>query len=101
MLINLIVLQASDNGTTLGVAVLQNFEVFPDKNWFWIGSAALLGFAILLNILYTFALMYLSRKNQHSFLMSNMEWNFIIYISGDYFPCSCLNSSRKNTSYNI
>lgn len=59
----LILLQASDNATRLGVAVLENFEVFPERNWFWIGTGALLGFAILFNILFTFALMYLNREN--------------------------------------
>ncbi|XP_059456290.1 ABC transporter G family member 35-like [Corylus avellana] len=49
----------SDN-TTLGVAVLNSFDVFPEKKWFWIGTGALLGFSILFNILFTFALMYLS-----------------------------------------
>ncbi|CAB4303033.1 unnamed protein product [Prunus armeniaca] len=51
---------ASDNVTALGVAVLEIFDVFPDKNWFWIGSAAVLGFAILFNILYTLTLTYLN-----------------------------------------
>ncbi|GFY97082.1 pleiotropic drug resistance 7 [Actinidia rufa] len=51
---------ASDNVTPLGVAVLKNFQVFPNRNWFWIGTAALFGFAVLLNILFTLALMYLN-----------------------------------------
>ncbi|GFZ04195.1 pleiotropic drug resistance 7 [Actinidia rufa] len=51
---------ASDNVTRLGVAVLKNFQVFPDRNWFWIGTAALFGFAVLLNILFTLTLMYLN-----------------------------------------
>lgn len=55
-------MQASDNVTRLGVAVLRNFDVPNDKNWFWIGVAALLGFTVLFNILFTFALMYLNRK---------------------------------------
>jgi hypothetical protein len=59
----LIQLQASDNTTPLGVAVLKNIDVFPEKNWFWIGSGALLGFTVLFNILFTFALMYLNRKS--------------------------------------
>lgn len=65
---NFIALQASDNATRLGVAVLEMFGVFPDKNWFWIGSSAVLGFAVLFNILFTLVLMYLNRKNQRSFL---------------------------------
>ncbi|XP_021295062.1 ABC transporter G family member 35-like [Herrania umbratica] len=51
---------ASDNVTRLGVAVLRNFDVPNDKNWYWIGAAALLGFTVLFNILFTFALMYLN-----------------------------------------
>ncbi|KAK3018922.1 hypothetical protein RJ639_003519 [Escallonia herrerae] len=60
----------SDNSTRLGVAVLQNFDVNPDRNWFWIGAAALFGFAVLFNILFTLALMYLSRK----FLTFRFRW---------------------------
>lgn len=55
-------LQASDNVTRLGVEVLKNLDVFPERNWLWIGAAALLGFAVLFNILFTLALMYLNRK---------------------------------------
>uniref|UniRef100_A0A5B6YTB6 Putative Pleiotropic drug resistance protein 12 n=1 Tax=Davidia involucrata TaxID=16924 RepID=A0A5B6YTB6_DAVIN len=51
---------ASDNATKLGVQVLKNFDVSPERNWFWIGAAALLGFVVLFNILFTFALMYLN-----------------------------------------
>ncbi|XP_070661681.1 ABC transporter G family member 29-like [Malus domestica] len=51
---------ASDNATRLGVAVLEIFGVFPDKNWFWIGSLAVLGFAVLFNILFPLVLMYLN-----------------------------------------
>ncbi|KAK1412286.1 hypothetical protein QVD17_33413 [Tagetes erecta] len=50
---------ASDNTTKLGVAILQNFGVTPDRNWFWIGAAALFGLAVLFNILFTLALAYL------------------------------------------
>ncbi|PON54344.1 ABC transporter-like [Parasponia andersonii] len=54
----------TDNSTRLGVAVLESFNVFPEKNWYWIGTAALLGFAVLFNVLFTFSLMYLSREYQ-------------------------------------
>ncbi|KAL6996411.1 transcription factor [Sarracenia purpurea var. burkii] len=50
----------SDNVTSLGVVVLRNFDVFPERNWFWIGVAALLGFTVLFNVLFTLALMYLN-----------------------------------------
>ncbi|GFZ04131.1 ABC-2 and plant PDR ABC-type transporter family protein [Actinidia rufa] len=54
---------ASDNVTRLGVAVLKNFQVFPDRNWFWIGTAALFGFAVLLNILFTLHSYVLESRN--------------------------------------
>ncbi|KAL8229721.1 hypothetical protein R6Q57_014621 [Mikania cordata] len=50
---------ASDNTTRLGVATLHNFGVTANKNWFWIGAAALFGLAVLFNILFTLALAYL------------------------------------------
>ncbi|CAN6573374.1 unnamed protein product [Malus baccata var. baccata] len=49
---------ASDNATRLGVAVLENFGIFPDRNWVWIGSAALVGFAVFFNILFTLVLIF-------------------------------------------
>lgn len=58
----LIPLQASDNSRRLGIAVLESIDVFRDKNWYWIGAGAVLGFAVLFNILFTFSLMYLTRK---------------------------------------
>ena len=59
----LIAFQASDNATRLGAAVLDSFGVYTDKNWYWIGTAAILGFAVLFNVLFTFALEYFSRKS--------------------------------------
>ncbi|KAJ6842230.1 ABC transporter G family member 42-like [Iris pallida] len=48
------------DGRKLGVAVLENAHVFPEKKWFWIGAGGLLGFAILFNVLFTLALAYLN-----------------------------------------
>lgn len=73
-----IMLQASDNVTRLGVAVLNNFNVYPDKYWYWIGAAAILGFAVLFNVLYTLALMYLNGKNQHSFYVKHFLLLFVV-----------------------
>ncbi|KAL0354631.1 UNVERIFIED_CONTAM: ABC transporter G family member 36 [Sesamum radiatum] len=50
----------SDNVTRLGVAVLKQFDVFPEEKWYWIGIAALFGFTVLFNILFTIALVYLN-----------------------------------------
>ncbi|RVW28536.1 ABC transporter G family member 42 [Vitis vinifera] len=62
--------RASDNSTRLGDSVLDAFDVFHDKNWFWIGAAALLGFAILFNVLFTFSLMYLNPFGNRQAIMS-------------------------------
>ncbi|XP_073302587.1 ABC transporter G family member 29-like [Primulina huaijiensis] len=51
---------ASDNVTRLGVAVLNKFDIFPEEKWYWIGIAALLGFTVLFNVLFTFALVHLN-----------------------------------------
>jgi hypothetical protein len=59
-------LQSSDGSNSLGVATLNNFDVYAEKYWYWIGVAALLGFTILYNVLFTLALMYLNRKISHS-----------------------------------
>ena len=61
--------------------MLDDFDVFRDENWYWIGAGALLGFCILFNILFTFALMYLNRMffnlNLHffHFNISSLELN--------------------------
>ncbi|XVE52031.1 hypothetical protein DITRI_Ditri02bG0087600 [Diplodiscus trichospermus] len=52
--------QASDNVTRLGEAILESLEVYRNKNWYWIGVGALIGFSILFNVLFTIALTYLN-----------------------------------------
>ncbi|OVA12443.1 Glycoside hydrolase [Macleaya cordata] len=51
---------ASDGVTKLGIKVLENFSFYTVSYWYWIGAAALLGFTVLFNVLFTFALMYLN-----------------------------------------
>ncbi|XP_004235646.1 ABC transporter G family member 36 [Solanum lycopersicum] len=64
---------ASDGITRLGVQVMRSFDVFAEKRWFWIGAAALLGFAILFNVLFTFVLMYLSPLNKPQAILSKEQ----------------------------
>ncbi|KAL6006088.1 ABC transporter G member 42 [Asimina triloba] len=52
--------KVASDGKRLGIAVLENFDIFPESYWFWIGSVALFGFVILFNVLFTLALMYLN-----------------------------------------
>ncbi|KAF8027596.1 hypothetical protein BT93_E0489 [Corymbia citriodora subsp. variegata] len=49
---------ANSGNLTLGLAVLRTYGL-SDENWYWIGASALIGFVILLNVLYTLALTYL------------------------------------------
>ncbi|KAF8393439.1 hypothetical protein HHK36_021683 [Tetracentron sinense] len=64
---------ASDNVTRLGVAVLENFDVYPQRNWYWIGAAALLGFTVLFNVLFTLSLMYLNPLGKPQAIISEEE----------------------------
>ncbi|XP_077218109.1 ABC transporter G family member 42-like [Tasmannia lanceolata] len=68
---------ASDGVTRLGVAVLENFAVFPYAYWYWIGAAALSGFVILFNVLFTFSLMYLNPLGKPQAIISEEEANEI------------------------
>ncbi|KAF7843397.1 ABC transporter G family member 36 [Senna tora] len=52
--------KSSDGSTTLGLSVLHNFNVFPETRWYWIAAAALVGFIVLYNVIFTLALMYLN-----------------------------------------
>ncbi|XP_044495115.1 ABC transporter G family member 35-like [Mangifera indica] len=62
--------KASDSDTRLGVAILRSFDIPTDKNWFWIGVAALFGFTVLFNVLFTFALMYLNPLGKPQAILS-------------------------------
>lgn len=61
---------ASDNVTRLGLQILKNFDVPRQSNWYWIGTAALVGFTILLNVLFTLALMYLDAPGKRQAIIS-------------------------------
>ncbi|KAJ4718044.1 Pleiotropic drug resistance ABC transporter [Melia azedarach] len=61
---------AADNVTKLGVAVLHNSDIPADSNWYWIGAGALIGFIVLFNVLFTFALMYLSPLGKPQAILS-------------------------------
>lgn len=57
-------MQRAGNYTSLslGEMLLKARSLFPEGYWFWIGVGALLGYTVLLNILFTLALTYLNRK---------------------------------------
>ncbi|CAN1836619.1 ABC transporter G family member 36, partial [Linum perenne] len=64
---------ASDNVTSLGLQVLRNFDIPTDKNWYWIGVGALLGFAVLFNVLFTLTLMYFNAPGKPQAVISEEE----------------------------
>lgn len=47
---------------SLGVRVLKSRGVFTEAKWYWIGFAALVGYILLFNALFTVALTYLKRE---------------------------------------
>lgn len=65
----------ADRVTRLGIQVLNNFDVYSEKYWYWIGAAALLGYTVLFNILFTFSLMYLNPLGKKQAMMSEEEVN--------------------------
>ncbi|MQL78829.1 hypothetical protein Taro_011257 [Colocasia esculenta] len=61
------------SGRRLGIAVLENFDVFTKKYWYWIGVAALFGFTILFNVLFTLSLMYLNPLGRPQAIISEEQ----------------------------
>ncbi|XP_021800492.1 ABC transporter G family member 39-like isoform X5 [Prunus avium] len=54
----------------LGVMVLKSRGVLPEARWYWIGVVASLGFVLLFNFLFTFALQYLDPIDKPQAVMS-------------------------------
>ncbi|KAK8943596.1 Pleiotropic drug resistance protein 12 [Platanthera guangdongensis] len=53
-----------ENGKSLGLVVMENADVYTGEKWYWIGIAALIGFAILFNMLFTLAITYLNPTDE-------------------------------------
>ncbi|KAI3714746.1 hypothetical protein L6452_21705 [Arctium lappa] len=58
---------------TLGEMVLKARSIFPQTYWYWIGLAALLGYTILFNALFTFFLSYLNPLGRSQAVVSKEE----------------------------
>ncbi|KAK7255299.1 hypothetical protein RIF29_28706 [Crotalaria pallida] len=54
----------STSNKTLGIQVLESRGFFTHAYWYWIGVAALIGFMLIFNIIYTVALTYLNPFDQ-------------------------------------
>ncbi|KAL2516258.1 ABC transporter G family member 35 [Forsythia ovata] len=66
---------APDNVTKMGVAILKNFGVFPDRHWYLIGALALLGLIIIFNFLFTISLMHLNPRGKARAIISEESAN--------------------------
>ncbi|QCE08996.1 ATP-binding cassette [Vigna unguiculata] len=64
---------STDGVTPIGLATLNNFDVFAEKGWYWIAVATLFGFTVLYNVLFTFALMYLNPIGKKQAIISEEE----------------------------
>ena len=59
---------------TVGKAILKSKGLFTGEWGFWLSIGALIGFIILFNMLYLWALTYLSRKHYHFFFFLYLWW---------------------------
>ncbi|KAL5697556.1 ABC transporter G member 36 [Ranunculus cassubicifolius] len=59
----------------LGLQMLNNFDVYARKYWYWIGVAALAGYVVLFNVLFTVSLMYLNPLGKKQAMISEDEAN--------------------------
>ncbi|KAG9149461.1 hypothetical protein Leryth_022202 [Lithospermum erythrorhizon] len=63
----------SNSSLPLGEALLKARSLFPQSYWYWIGLGALLGYTILFNVLFTFALTYLNPLGKRQAVVSKEE----------------------------
>ncbi|KAL2493151.1 ABC transporter G family member 29 [Abeliophyllum distichum] len=66
---------APDNVSKMGVAIMKNFGVFPERRWYLIGVLALLGYIIVFNFLFTISLMYLNPRGKARATISEESTN--------------------------
>ncbi|KAH6801487.1 ABC-2 and Plant PDR ABC-type transporter family protein [Perilla frutescens var. hirtella] len=86
-----------DGVTPLGITILRNFDIFPNKNWYWIGVGALVGFTFLFNILFTFALMYLNPLGKPQAIISKEQAREMETDFGDDAPRLKPTKSKNDT----
>lgn len=87
----------SDRVTPLGISILRNFDIFPEKNWYWIGVGALVGFTVLFNILFTFSLMYLNPLGKTQAIISKEQAREMETDFGDDEPRLRPTKSKNDT----
>ncbi|XP_078168194.1 ABC transporter G family member 36-like [Carex rostrata] len=94
------------NGERLGTKILHDRGIFVEAKWYWIGFGALIGFTLLFNFLYTFALTFLKPFGKDHPIVSeealrekhaNLTGE-IIEESSRGKKSSSIHNSRKNSS---
>ncbi|KAM7512769.1 hypothetical protein LguiB_011644 [Lonicera macranthoides] len=63
----------NDSNLPLGIELLKARSLFPQSYWYWIGIAALLGYTVLFNALFTFFLTYLNPLGRPQAVVSEEE----------------------------
>ncbi|XP_024532537.1 ABC transporter G family member 39 isoform X2 [Selaginella moellendorffii] len=64
------ILENANQTTTVGNQVLESRGLFPNKNWYWLGTGAQLAYAILFNVVFTLALAYFSAPGKPQAVVS-------------------------------
>ncbi|XP_031258876.1 ABC transporter G family member 32 isoform X1 [Pistacia vera] len=64
---------AVNTNSSLGEALLRERSLFPESYWYWIGVGAMIGYAVLFNILFTFFLSYLKPWGKQQAVVSKEE----------------------------
>lgn len=78
--------QAVENSPlTLGKKVLHNFGIQKEAHWYWTGIAALLGFTVLLNVVYALSLAYLNRKQLDALILRYLQYSFKTFMMWGYY----------------
>uniref|UniRef100_A0A0E0EQV9 ABC transporter domain-containing protein n=1 Tax=Oryza meridionalis TaxID=40149 RepID=A0A0E0EQV9_9ORYZ len=88
----------------LGRLVLESRGFFPEAKWYWIGVGALLGYVILLNILYTICLTFLTCTvdvNNAEATSNHMIGNSSSGIKGMVLPFVPLSITFEDIKYSI
>nr|BAD29210.1 putative PDR-type ABC transporter 9 [Oryza sativa Japonica Group] len=88
----------------LGRLVLESRGFFPEAKWYWIGVGALLGYVILLNVLYTICLIFLTCTvdvNNDEATSNHMIGNSSSGIKGMVLPFVPLSITFEDIKYSI
>ncbi|XP_056691012.1 pleiotropic drug resistance protein 1 isoform X2 [Spinacia oleracea] len=61
------------SNSSLGIQVLESRGIFAHAYWYWIGLGGLVGYVLLLNLLYTFTLTYLNPLGKPQAMLSEED----------------------------